>query len=86
MIYAYVVISDTMSSSESGQADAVDPIVSDPELMTTDTESDDDFQPFALLGFGDMLMVYLARIHFLFLFPTRTLSSSDIPMMSRPES
>ncbi|XP_021996345.1 cell surface glycoprotein 1-like [Helianthus annuus] len=52
-----------MSSSESGLSDTEDPmaivsddeIVPDPEIFTSDTESDDDddFQPFALPDFGD---------------------------------
>ncbi|KAJ0612046.1 hypothetical protein HanHA300_Chr01g0022761 [Helianthus annuus] len=61
-------VTDTMSSSESGLFDTDDPmaIVSDdeiapePEIFTSDTESDpemmsdddDDFQPFALPDFG----------------------------------
>ncbi|KAJ0954017.1 hypothetical protein HanRHA438_Chr00c34g0855701 [Helianthus annuus] len=62
-------VTDTMSSSESGLSDTVDPmaivsddeIVPEPEIFTSDTESnlemmsddDDDFQPFALPDFGD---------------------------------
>ncbi|KAJ0907480.1 hypothetical protein HanRHA438_Chr07g0299501 [Helianthus annuus] len=58
-----------MSSSESGLSEEHDPMVvtsddelaQDPEIFTLDTESDpdmisddeDDFQPFALCGFGD---------------------------------
>ncbi|XP_022019681.1 actin cytoskeleton-regulatory complex protein PAN1-like [Helianthus annuus] len=58
-----------MSSSESGLSDTIDPmaivsndeIVPEPEIFTSDTESnpemmsddDDDFQPFALPDFGD---------------------------------
>ncbi|KAJ0822405.1 hypothetical protein HanPSC8_Chr16g0731601 [Helianthus annuus] len=56
-------VTDTMSSSDSGVSDTVDPmaIVSDDEIIpedevfTSDTMSDDDddFQPFALPDFGD---------------------------------
>ncbi|KAJ0796813.1 hypothetical protein HanPI659440_Chr04g0166721 [Helianthus annuus] len=64
-----IMLQAPMSSSESGLSDAHDPmaIVSDdgimpePEIFTSDTESDpdmlsdddDDFQPSALLDFGD---------------------------------
>ncbi|KAM0044842.1 hypothetical protein Hdeb2414_s0010g00357981 [Helianthus debilis subsp. tardiflorus] len=64
-------VTDTMSSSESGLSDVDDSmaVVSDdeispePEILTSDTESDpdmlsddeDDFQPFALPDFGDDL-------------------------------
>ncbi|KAF5801919.1 hypothetical protein HanXRQr2_Chr06g0253711 [Helianthus annuus] len=65
-ICAYVVvvlITDTMSSSESGLSDTVDPMaivsddesVPDPEIFTSDIENDDDddFQLFVLPDFGD---------------------------------
>ncbi|MFS7988502.1 hypothetical protein Hanom_Chr11g01035591 [Helianthus anomalus] len=57
------VVIDTMSSSESGVSDTIDPvdivsddkIAPDPEVYTSNTDSsdDDDFQLFALPDFGD---------------------------------
>ncbi|MFS7904889.1 hypothetical protein Hanom_Chr01g00041331 [Helianthus anomalus] len=62
-------VTDTMSSSESGLSNTIDPmaivsddeIIPEPEIFISDTESDpemmsdddDDFQPFALPDFGD---------------------------------
>ncbi|KAJ0549751.1 hypothetical protein HanHA300_Chr07g0237521 [Helianthus annuus] len=64
-----IMLQVPMSSSESGLSEEHDPMVvtsddelaQDPEIFTLDTESDpdmisddeDDFQPFALCGFGD---------------------------------